>query len=96
MSLTNEGTAYLQSVDSRMKPLSKRAPVVPRQVASSERGDHDRPMEDFDWLVSLCRAADQQQVIDWLRLLYGRAECPVCSQMLEVMAEIERSYACEK
>jgi hypothetical protein len=85
------GLAF-QSVNSHMQPMSKKAWVQPRQLGPGLFGG-DRPSEPFDWLVELCKAAEQQQVLRKIRLLYGTVACPLCAAKLVVMSEIERSHA---
>jgi hypothetical protein len=83
---------YLQSVDSHMRPLSKKARAIPRAQSAARWKDDNPPEDDFEWLEALCREAGQEQVSCWLGCLYGRAACPVCGAELSIMQEVERSH----
>jgi hypothetical protein len=78
-----------RSVNSRMQPLSEKAWVRPRPLGPGP-AESDSPSDTFNWLVHLCAAADQGQVLLRIRLLYGKVTCPLCSTEMVVMSEVER------
>jgi hypothetical protein len=88
------GLAF-QSVNSRMQPLSGRVWVRPRELVSSPP-DNAPPGENFHWLVALCQATKQEQLLKEICLLYGSLQCPLCSKEMEVMSEMLRSHEGEK
>jgi hypothetical protein len=83
------GLAF-QSVNSHMRPMSGKAWVRPRDVVSSPPG------EGFHWLVGLCEAAKQEQLLKEICLLYGSLRCPLCGKEIVVMSEMLRSREGEK
>jgi hypothetical protein len=84
------GDLSVQSVDSRMKPLSDKARVVPRRPSTIPWDDKAQPADDFDWLVALCRKARQNEVLGWVCCLFGSVRCPLCAAEFVVMQQVER------
>jgi hypothetical protein len=87
-----EAELVFQSVNSRMQPLSDKAWVRPRQFDLGPLQGL-RCADDFDWLVALCTAAKQEQVLHKISLLYGTLACPLCAAEMVVMSEMERGRA---
>jgi hypothetical protein len=86
-----ESGLVFQSVNNRMQPLSEKAWVRPRDPEPGRAGGGSTD-EAFAWLVHLCKAAKQVEVLEKIRLLYGTLTCPLCAAEMEVMGEIERSH----
>jgi hypothetical protein len=83
------GLAF-QSVNSHMQPLSGKAWVRPRELISGPP-DNTPLGEDFHWLVGLCEAAKQEQLLKEICLLYGSLRCPLCGKEIVVMSEMLHS-----
>jgi hypothetical protein len=82
---------YLQSFDSRMRPVSPEARVTAREPSAAVWDDASPPPDDFDWLVALCRRAGQERALFQISCLYGTARCPLCGEEFVVMPEMARS-----
>jgi hypothetical protein len=87
-----EGGLAFQSMDSHMKPRSRKAWVQPRQLPPASTVDAP-PADDFAWLVGLCRAAQQEQLLGEIALLYGSFACPICAAQAVVINEMMRNDA---
>lgn len=85
----SQGHAFIQAVDEQYNPVSDRVPVIPCQPRASDSDEES--IDDFNWLAELCHQSDQQQVLDWISLLYGKARCPLCGTSFTVMEQAARS-----
>ncbi len=77
---------FFHACDANMKPASPTAAVTPRQVSLNSAS----PSEDFDWLIGLCQASGQQNVLQQICLLYGRVTCPCCGNIIDVFENLVR------
>jgi hypothetical protein len=68
----------LVAMDKHAFPTSEATVVTPLDE------DEEAP-SDFVWLAALCREAGQDEVLSWLRALYGQGRCPLCGASFTVM-----------
>lgn len=82
-----DGGLTFQNLNSHMQPLSEKARVQSKVFNSGSADDRDN---DFEWLVGLCRAARQEELLGQVCLLYGEMACPLCGAVINVMTEMMR------
>jgi hypothetical protein len=86
-----EDGLVFQSRSSTWKPLSEEAWVTPRTQADVSKRVSGQ--DDFPWLVDLCCAAKQEEILLQVSHLYGTVTCPLCKAEFVPILEIVGSRA---
>jgi hypothetical protein len=73
-----ETTLRLWTMDQHARPTSKKFDVSPRSAPETSWDPSRPPGDDFEWLIALCRRADQPKALQSVCALYGNAVCPAC------------------